>query len=480
MDTKPTQCDHRRIARFLDQELSAEEERLFEQHLDRCEKCSARLDESTASAAAWRETGELLRDEAIDLEPLSAVLTNADDQPVTQHVVDDSIRRVLELLHPTDNHQMLGRIGGYEVAGVIGSGGNGVVLKGHDHALNRYVAIKILAPHLASSGAARGRFAREAQAAAAVMHENVIAIHGVEEHGGLPFLVMPYVRGTSLQKRIDQKGTLTLIEILRIGMQAAAGLAAAHAQGLVHRDIKPANILLAAGVERVTITDFGLARAIDDASMTRSGIIAGTPQFMSPEQARGEAIDHRSDLFSLGSVLYAMCTGHPPFRAETSYGVLQRICQSQPRAIRQSNPEIPTGLCGLVGRLHEKDPQNRFQSAAEVANLLSQCVAHVQQPDAQPLPSALHEKHGGVRVPRRWAWSAILVGSLALIAISAGLWLKIDTNNKPGTSPAPSAVPIPSDNPDTRWNDELDSQLDELDDRIESLDEETTLLIEEL
>jgi len=191
VDAKPTQCDERRIARFLDRELTPEEEQLFEQHLDGCEKCSARLDESTASEDLWQETGELLRDEALDLEPLSAVLSGADDQAVAQQIVDDSIHRVLELLHPTDDPQMVGRIGGYEVAGVIGSGGNGVVLKGHDRALNRYVAIKVLAPHLASSGAARGRFAREAQAAAAVMHENVIAIHGVEEHGGLPFLVMP-------------------------------------------------------------------------------------------------------------------------------------------------------------------------------------------------------------------------------------------------------------------------------------------------
>ena len=369
MNPKPQQCDHRRIAQFLDQELTADEEQLLQQHLDVCPTCSARLDESTAPDALWEETGQLLRDDPIDLEPLSTILSNADDQPVGQHVVDDTIRRVLELLHPTDDPQMAGRIGGYEVAGVIGSGGNGVVLKGLDTALNRYVAIKILAPHLASSGAARARFAREAQAAAAVMHENVIAIHGVEEHAGLPFLVMPYVRGTSLQKRIDQRGPLALLEILRIAMQAAAGLAAAHAQGLVHRDIKPANILLEEGVERVTITDFGLARAIDDASMTRSGIIAGTPQFMSPEQSRGEPIDHRSDLFSLGSVLYAMCTGHPPFRAETSYGVLQRIGQANPRPIRQSNPDIPTWLCDLPSdstrKTHktESNPRPRWQTS---------------------------------------------------------------------------------------------------------------------
>ena len=150
----------------------------------------------------------------------------------------------------------------------------GVVLKASDQSLDRTVAIKVLAPHLASSGAARKRFAREAKAAAAVLHPNVIAIHSVSNDEALPYLVMPYVRGTSLQKRLDRDGPLSLQEILRIGAQIAAGLAAAHAQGLVHRDIKPANILLEHGIERVTITDFGLARAADDATITHSGMRA--------------------------------------------------------------------------------------------------------------------------------------------------------------------------------------------------------------
>lgn len=477
MDAKPTPCDDTRIARFLQRELTADEEQLFQLHLDTCETCSARLDRSTAAASAWHEAEELLRDDPIDLGPLSAVLCDADDRAVARHVVDDGVRRVLELLHPTDDPHMLGRIGGYEVAGVIGSGGNGVVLKGHDRGLNRYVAIKLLAPHLASSGGARGRFAREAQAAAAVMHENVIAIHGVDEHGGLPFLVMAYVRGTSLQKRIDQKGSFALLEILRIGMQAAAGLAAAHAQGLVHRDIKPANILLEDGVERVTITDFGLARAVDDASMTRSGIIAGTPQFMSPEQARGDAVDHRSDLFSLGSVLYAMCTGHPPFRAESSYGVLQRICQSQPRAIRQSNPDVPPWLCRFVERLHEKEPQKRFQSAAEVADLLSRCVAHVQQPDTQALPRELQEKHVGVRAQRRRAWPVALVGGLALVAASAAIWWGRGGGDDGSPTVDPAAPPA-LENRETRWDDDVDQLLFEVDEGLEQLDEETRRLFD--
>ena len=204
---------------------------------------------------------------------------------------DDAIRDVLAYLGPTDDPQMLGRLGPYEIVGVIGRGGMGVVLKGFDRPLNRFVAIKVLAPMLATSSAARQRFAREARAAAAVVHQHVIAIHQVDEFRGLPYLVMPYLSGPSLQRRIDRDGALSVLEVLRIGRQVALGLAAAHEQGLVHRDVKPANILLESDVERVTITDFGLARAIDDVSITQPGIIAGTPQYMSPEQSRGEAVD---------------------------------------------------------------------------------------------------------------------------------------------------------------------------------------------
>src|SRR5262249_21378146 len=163
-------------------------------------------------------------------------------------------------------------------------------------------------------GAARKRFAREAQAAAAVIHEHVVSVYAVDANAVPPYLVMAFITGQSLQQRIDQSGPLELKEILRIGMQTACGLAAAHSQGLVHRDIKPANIMLENGIERVRITDFGLARAVDDASISQSGAVAGTPQYMAPEQAAGTLVDQRADLFSLGSTLYAMCTGRPPFR----------------------------------------------------------------------------------------------------------------------------------------------------------------------
>ena len=165
----------------------------------------------------------------------------------------------------------------------------GVVFKAYDPALRRNVAIKVLSASLASCGAARRRFLREARAAAAVVHEHVVSVFAVVETVKLPFLVMEYVPGRSLQDRVDKSGPLSLTEVLRIGMQTAAGLAAAHAQGLVHRDVKPANILLENGVERVRLSDFGLARAAADAGVTQSGVVAGTPHYMAPEQARGEA-----------------------------------------------------------------------------------------------------------------------------------------------------------------------------------------------
>jgi serine/threonine-protein kinase len=160
-------------------------------------------------------------------------------------------------------------------------------------------------------------------------------------------------------------------------MQTASALQAAHSHGIVHRDIKPGNILLEEGVGRVKITDFGLARAMDDASLTQSGVVAGSPLYMAPEQARGEAPDHRADLFSLGSVLYAACTGHPPFRPE-HLAVLKRVCEETPRPICEVNPDLPDWLARIVSKLLEKRPAARFQTAAEVADLFRQHLAHLR------------------------------------------------------------------------------------------------------
>ena len=229
----------------------------------------------------------------------------------------------------------------------------------------------------------------------------------------LPYLVMEFIPGETLQQRLDRTGPLEVPEVLRIGRQVAEGLAAAHEQGLIHRDIKPANILIDGGPQQqVKITDFGLARAADDASLTQSGVVAGTPMYMAPEQAKGEALDHRADLFSLGSVLYAMLTGRPPFRAETTLAVLKRVAEDTPRPIREVIPEVPEWLCRVVEKLHAKDPADRFQTAREVADVLADCErqlqAHKEVKDTRASPRRSRPRLCAAR-PRRsqcWCWVA--------------------------------------------------------------------------
>ncbi len=292
----------------------------------------------------------------------------------------------LDFLSPCDIPNTLGKLGPYIVEDVIGRGGMGIVLRAIDPKLNRVVAIKVLAPEFLANPMAGKRFLREAQAAAAVSHDHVVRIYAVDDASPVPFLVMECIIGQSLQQKIERNGILEIREILRIGNQIASGLAAAHKQGLVHRDIKPANILLENGIERVKITDFGLARAVDDVGITQSGQVTGTPQYMSPEQALGEPVDHRSDLFSLGSVLYTMCTGRPAFRATSTVAVLRRVVDDTPRPIREINPETPDWLIAIIDRLMSKRPDDRFQTAAEVATVLEQWLAHYQRPQTVPAP----------------------------------------------------------------------------------------------
>jgi serine/threonine-protein kinase len=331
-------------------------------------------------------------------------------------------RKQLAFLSPSEQAGSLGRLGPYEITDCVGRGGMGIVLKAFDPALNRHVAIKVLAAEWAHNATARRRFAREAQAAAAVVHDHVVPIHAVDASGEVPFLVMAYIPGRSLQERLDRTGPLELKEILRIGMQTAAGLAAAHAQGLVHRDIKPANILLEDSVERVRITDFGLARAVDDVSQTQSGILAGTPQYMSPEQAAGETVDHRADLFSLGSVLYAMCTGRSPFRAESTVAVIRRICDGHARPVRDINPDVPEWLADIIEKLHAKDPADRFQTAGEIADLLERHLAHVQQPSLSPRPAPFRVAPRPAAIGRRIGRRLLAVGAIVAGLAVIGPW----------------------------------------------------------
>lgn len=469
-------CDYSRLALLLDDTLSDAEQAEIARHVEGCVACRQRLESLAAEPDWWHETRDFLSGLT---EEEGAALAGLDAEPVP-----------LDFLDRSDNPAMLGRLGEYEVLEIIGRGGMGVVLKGYDQDLNRYVAIKVLAPQWASSGAARRRFAREGQAAAAVVHQHVLAIHTVNATHRLPYLVMPFVAGESLQQRLDRVGPLEIEEILRIGLQVSEGLAAAHAQGLVHRDIKPANILLEKNVERVLLTDFSLARAVDDASVTRSGVIAGTPQYMSPEQAKGEPIDHRSDLFSLGSVLYAMCTGHPPFRAESTLAILRRICDTPARPVRELNPSIPTWLWALIANLLSKQPSDRIASAKELAELFSECLAHVQQPTMVPLPKRLQAMSTPWRLTC-WRWSprAVWLTTTAaiLILIVGGLWQDFARRRGPdkglqrqvsshgdantGVSPGQSNARDTSDKTIPVWDDSLEIRMDDLKRGVDALEQ---------
>ncbi len=380
---------------FLAEQLASNERARLTAHLEDCSACQHRVEGLTAGKKSWSEMAQKLSTPPPSPEPALRKVMEQLKESNEEATSDEPVRTAdlpLGFLSPTDKPGLLGKLERYEVLAEIGRGGMGIVLKAFDPTLHRVVAIKVLAPQLATSGVARKRFLREAKAAAAVTHDHIVTIHAVDEANGVPYLVMQYIAGQSLQDRIDREGPLELAEVLRIGMQTASGLAAAHGQGIVHRDVKPANILLEEGLQRVKITDFGLALAMDDASLTQSGFVAGSPLYMAPEQARVEALDHRADLFSLGSVLYTMCTGRPPFRAANTLAVLRRVTEDRPRPIRETNPEIPDWLAAVVDKLMAKDPSERYQSAGEVVEILGQQLAQLQHrpwvPSPSPAPAA--------------------------------------------------------------------------------------------
>ena len=460
-------CDRERLRRLLDGELPEAAQTAVSEHVETCAACREQLESFAADPGWWRETRDMLSSaEAIPFETRSHDASRAD----ATHAIP------LDFLAKSDNPAMLGRLGEFEILELIGCGGMGIVLKGYDHELNRYVAVKVLHPHCATSAAARRRFAREAQAAAAVVHQHVVAIHAVDANHHPPFLVMPFVPGESLQQRLTRQGPFDVIDVLRIGQQVADGLSAAHAQGLVHRDIKPGNILLERNVERVLLTDFGLARAADDASLTQSGVIAGTPQYMSPEQARGEQVDARTDLFSLGTVLYTLLSGHSPFRAETAMGVLRRVCEDTPRPLSEANPIVPAWLDAFVAKLHAKRPADRFESASQVSDLLTNCLAHVQQPNAVPLPNEVTSlvrrplARGGFWSKTAWIGTAIVATAAVMIAlVGQGLFRSNETSQDQSASSSSSTNQAATE---THWLDGQDEEIRDLIQRTKQLEQE--------
>jgi formylglycine-generating enzyme required for sulfatase activity/serine/threonine protein kinase len=301
---------------------------------------------------------------------------------------------LLRLLSPAQEPDEIGRLGNYRVLRVLGAGGMGAVLQAEDPLLKRQVALKVMLPALAAFASHRQRFLQEGQAAAAITHDHVVAIFQVGEANGVPFLAMPLLKGESLEAAMKRR-RLSIADMLRVGRETAEGLAAAHKSGLIHRDIKPANIWLETvparpGAEsppfRVKILDFGLARGAGGGKgLTQSGAILGTPGYMAPEQAGGRPVDGRSDLFSLGCVLYRMVTGRAAFRGDDLLAVLMAIATETPPPPAELKPDLPPGLSELIMRLLEKAPADRPQTAGAVSAALG---ALERQGPAAPAPRA--------------------------------------------------------------------------------------------
>jgi serine/threonine protein kinase len=331
---------------------------------------------------------------------------------------------------------------------VLGRGGFGIVFRAFDEVLQRVVALKVMAQQLAATSPARKRFLREARSSAQVRHENVVQVYEIGEQP-LPYLAMEFIPGETLQQKLNRVGPLDVPEVLRIGRQIAEGLAAAHATDLIHRDIKPVNVLLEGGQQKVKITDFCLARTADDASISQSGIVAGTPMYMAPEQALGHKIDQRADLFSLGSVLYQMVAGRPPFRANSTLAVLKRVAEDTPRSIREIIPETPQWLCDIITKLHAKDPDDRYQSAREVADVLADCEAQLKAnaklKDFSRIPGSRAQPSGR----RKWAAAAaaLLLPVLGLAVTEMAGVTHLFRGPQPAHNPTdpgnePTSVPV--------------------------------------
>ena len=301
----------------------------------------------------------------------------------------------------------------FTVGPLLGQGGFAAVFRVRDASLNRDVAVKVLDVEPAPSPTLAERFMREAQTVARLEHPHIVPIYKVGRHEEVFYIIMRCIDGPSLRQLLGTQKRLSVGDAARIARQAADALAYAHSHDIVHRDIKPDNILLDKS-GYVMVTDFGIAKAAqaatvgsDGSQLTTEGMIIGTPQYMSPEQASGDAVDGRSDIYSLGIVLYQMLTGNPPFDGPSSASILAKQLTQTPAPIRRERPDVSEDLAIVLSRMLEKDPAKRFQTAAEVSRAL-----------VDALPTAARNR---VRVPLRRRLSAMLFKSLLGLAVAGCL-----------------------------------------------------------
>lgn len=362
-------------------------------------------------------------------DPSATIATGSGLSGATHHDLD--LGKIL--LPPTAGDE-IGWLAHYRVLKVLGHGGMGAVFQAEDTHLQRTVALKVILPQYAAKSLARDRFLREARACAALKNDHVVTIYQVGQDRDIPFLAMEYLQGQTLEDRLKEIGALTPAETVRIGREIVAGLSAAHAQGLIHRDIKPANVWLEAPQGRVKLLDFGLARPTGTSSgLTQTGSIVGTPEYMSPEQARGEPLDARTDLFSLGAVLYAMCAGENPFQGSSVMAILTSLAVDKPRPLSQLRTDVSPAFSALIGRLLEKKPDDRPTSADEVAAELEAIQSDmsaggsgtfVRTQSATRGPTVSNSKQDA-RAISRLTRRQVLIGGLGGIGALGGLsaWL---------------------------------------------------------
>lgn len=387
--------------------LPAERMEQLTRHIGRCTRCQAALERAGDSKVFKLDLAASDPSPPIDAHPPIEFIQKMRSPDLETVIASSSDPEDLDFLTPTNREGLLGTLNSLEILEVIGRGGMGLVLRAHDPELQRQLAVKVLAPSLATNQSARERFIREARAVAAVDHRHVLPIYSVDRSGSLPYFTMPLVEGPSLQDLLDQSAKPMANElIISIAGKVASGLAAAHEQGLIHRDIKPANILLDEKADRVWLADFGLARAMEAPTLTVSGTLVGTPQFMAPEQLEDDPPSEKSDLFSLGSVLYYMAAGKPAFAADSTASTIRKVVAANTTPADQVNPQLPPWLSELIGQLLSKDPAKRPPSAQAV--------------------TATIERHAHPERDRRvltWRWVSGAVGVL-LIALIVKLALR--------------------------------------------------------
>jgi len=264
-------------------------------------------------------------------------------------------------------------LGNYQIVEELGRGGMAVVYKAYQPSLNRYVALKVLPPHFTFDTTFVQRFLHEARTAGGLNHPSIITIHDVGEADGTYYIAMRFVEGGTLQQLIKREGALSPVRSAHIVQQLASALDYAHRKSLVHRDVKPSNIMLG-DEDDVTLADFGIARAAEGTRLTQTGLVVGTPEYMSPEQARGEEVDYRTDIYSLGVVTYEMLAGRVPFAGTTPHAVLHKHVYETPPPLRAMARGIPRAVEKAISRALAKNPKRRYQSAGEMAEALSRAI----------------------------------------------------------------------------------------------------------